>query len=576
MSQPGYAGSSIRAQQRRIWRKFRADPKLWIERTLRVINKKGKEVPAKLNFFQNHYYQILKKLYWKPYQLPNGKWVYRFQGIREVNLKSRQIGGSALINWLLLHDTVFFPGTRTWLFCQDESASKTMLEEKVKFSYSSIPHDDPLLCMPKAQTDNTSALGFPSISSKFSCRSPGQSLRTSRKKGRSITLRNALLSELAEWPYAEELLQGIDPALNDPTTNIFIESSPRLRGDYFYRFYDMAKRGEGGWKARFWPWYFDEDLREPIYSEDERQLIAAGLTNEERDLMAAANIQHGIELDLERIKWRRKTKASPTLAAKGPMAFRQEYLENDVDCFESKGTSVFKDDLVDLKVLTTREREAIPGRMHAIGVDVADGAGKDFAYITVVDAVTREQIFKWKCNKTDSTQLHWKAFEIWQRYPGVVAIETNGIGRATIARARTDTTLVKDENGVERELWKVWDEFVHCGHNTYDGLPTLSEKATTVYLLRAAIREAAEHYGPDAEPGPFDKPGIGLRIGSQDILDQFDDFQKLEGGKLGAPQGTEDDGIMSLSLAFRILPELSDYEREFDRRFKPKEEKAAA
>ncbi|MGV3526531.1 MAG: hypothetical protein ACO1RX_20100 [Candidatus Sericytochromatia bacterium] len=567
MAQPGYAGGSLRAQQRRVWRKFRADPKLWIERCLKVINKQGKEVPAKLNFFQNHYYKLLKKLYWKPYQLPSGKWVHRFQGIREVNLKSRQIGGSALINWLLLHDTLFFPGTRTWLFCQDDPASKTMLEEKVKFSYNSINHSDPLIVMPKAGADNTSVLGFPSISSKYSCRSPGQSPRTSRKKGRSITLRNALLSELAEWPYAEELLQGIDPALNDPTTNIFIESSPKLKGDYFYRFYQLAKAGEGGWQARFWPWFFDEDLREPIYTQAERQTLAASLSEEELALMEMAREQHNIELDLERIKWRRKTKASPTLAAKGPMAYRQEYLESDVDCFEAKGTSIFRDDLLELKVLTTREREAIPGRMHAIGVDVADGAGGDFAYITVVDAVTREQIFKWKSNKVDSTQLHRDAFDIWQRFPGVVAIETNGIGRATIAKARSDTTLVKDENGIERELWSIWDEFLHCGHGTYDGLPTLSEKSTTIYLLRAAIREAVEHYGPQAEPGPPDKPGIGLRIGSQDILDQFDDFQNLGNGKMGAPPGTEDDGIMSLSLAFRLLSEIADYEREFHKRF---------
>lgn len=559
--------SSIRKQQRQVWRRFRADPKLWIERTLKVINKQGKEVPVKLNFFQSHYFKLLKKLYWKPYQLPSGKWVHRFQGIREVNLKSRQIGGSALILWILLHDTVFFPGTRTWLFCQDDPASKTMLEEKVKFSYNSINQNDPLIVLPKADTDNTSVLGFPSISSKFSCRSPGQSSRTSRKKGRSITLRNALLSELAEWPYAEELLQGIDPALNDPTTNIFIESSPKLKGDYFHRFYKLAKDGEGGWSARFWPWYFDEDLREPIYSEDERLSLANSLSEEELELMANAKAQHDIELDLERIKWRRKTKASPTLAAKGPMAFKQEYLENDTDCFEAKGTSIFRDDELDLKVLTTCERPPVPGRMHAIGVDVSDGAGGDYSYITVIDTVTREQIYSWKSNKVDSTQLHLHAFDIWKRYPGVVAIETNGIGRATIAKARSDTTLVKDEAGNEVELWKCWDEFLHCGHNTYDGLPTLSEKSTTIYLLRAAILEAVAHYGETQESGPLDKPGIGLRIGSQDIIDQFDDFQNLGGGKLGAPQGTHDDGIMSLSLAFRLLMEISDYERIFKKRF---------
>lgn len=572
--------SALRTQQKRLLKKFRADPRLWIERCLKIIDKQGREVPFKLNSFQNHYYEILKREYWKPYTLPSGRQVFRFQGIREVNLKSRQIGGSAIIDAILLHDTVFFPGTRTWIFCQDEDAGKTMLEEKIKFPYASIHHDDPLIVLPKPDTNNVKVLGFPSIASKISCRSPGQSQGQSRKKGRSITLRNALLSELAEWPYADELIQGITPALNDPTTNIFIESSPKLKGDYFHRFYMMAKAGEGGWKARFWPWFFDDQLREPIYSEDERQELIASLTDDERELGEMAERDHGKIIDLEQYKWRRKTKASPALAAKGPMAFRQEYLENDSDCFESTGSSIFRDDNHNLKTLLTMEREAVPGRMHVIFADIADGTGGDgdYTYITVIDCLTREQIYKLKTNTVDSTKAHWLLYETWLKYPGVVGIETNGIGRATIAMARNEQALVKDENGIERPMCQVWEDFVHCGHPTYDGLPTLGEKSTEIYLLRASLLEAVEYY-KELSPGPLDVPGRGIRIGSQDILDHYDHFQNLGGGKMGAVAPLKDDGIMSLLGAHRLLREAGDYQRVFNKRFsqfKQQTEEAAA
>jgi len=557
-------------KQKRLFKKFRADPRLWIERCLKIINKVGQEVPFILNSIQRLYLDILIKEYWRPYKLKSGKTVYRFQGIREVNLKARQFGLSSLICALLLHDTVFFSGTRTWLFCQDDDASKTMFEERVKFYFDSIDTTDPFIKAPVADKNNTKVLGFKEISSKFSCRTPGQSKKASRGKGRSITLRNALLSELAEWAAADELLQGLSPALEDPTTNIFIESSPKLRNDYFHTFYLMGKRGDGGWVSRFWPWFLHDEYKLPIYSEAERQELQASLNEEELKLIEYVRLEWMMDLTLEQIKWRRKTKASPTLAAKGPHAFKQEYPENDKDCFEALGTSIFVDDEHDLQIITTKVRDAIPGRMHAIGVDVSDGVGSDFSRIKVIDSLTREQIYEWKSNKIDSTKLHMEIYRVWKMYPGVVGIETNGIGRATIAMARSESSKVLDENGTETTVAKDWEFFIHRGNRTYDGLPTLSEKETTIMLLRAAILEAVAHYGPDYTPGPTDKPGVGIRISSQDIIDEMPDFQRLEKGGLGAPEGgaATDDAIMALSIAFRLLDELYAYQKYFDRRFK--------
>lgn len=551
-------------KQRVLFERFRSDPKLWIERCLKIIDKSGREVPFTMNQIQRRYYEELIKKYWKPYLLPNGKEVYRLQGVREVNLKARQFGLSSLICAILLHDTIFFPGTRTWLFCQDDDASKTMLEERVKFYFNSINREDPLIVLPTPDKDNTKELVFATIASKISCRSPGQSQHVSRKKGRSITLRNALLSELEEWPYADELIQGLDPALNDPSTNIFIESSPNLRGSYFYRFYQMGKDPSTGWTSRFWPWYLHDEYQSTINSIIEHDQIKASLTEDEHDLIEHVRETWMLELSMEQIKWRRRTKASPTLATKGPMAFKKEYPEREDDCFETTGASVFTDPDYTLAQLTCAERPAIPGHIHSIGVDVADGAGGDYSVITVIDAVTREQIYQWRSNLVSSTDLHLQVYEVWKKYPGVVFIETNGIGRATIAKARSDMTIVTNPEGQSVPLCVDWDAFVHAGHRTYDGLPTLSEKSTTIYLLRGAILEAVQFYSE-----PLNNRGsvVGLRIGSESIIQEMPDYQNLPGGKLGAPAGSHDDAIMSLSVAFRGLDELVDYQKLFKQRF---------
>ena len=565
MGRPRKKNSLTTADKQRIlFERFRSDPKLWIERCLKIIDKSGREVPFTMNQIQRRYYEELIKKYWKPYLLPNGKEVHRLQGVREVNLKARQFGLSSLICAILLHDTIFFPGTRTWLFCQDDDASKTMLEERVKFYFNSINRQDPLIVLPTPDKDNTKELVFATIASKISCRSPGQSQHVSRKKGRSITLRNALLSELEEWPYADELIQGLDPALNDPSTNIFIESSPNLRGSYFYRFYQMGKDPDTGWNSRFWPWYLHDEYQSTINSIAEHDQIKASLTEDENDLIEHVRETWWLELSMEQIKWRRRTKASPTLATKGPMAFKKEYPEREDDCFETTGASVFTDPDYTLAQLTCAERTAIPGRIHSIGVDVADGAGGDYSVITVIDAVTREQIYQWRSNLVSSTDLHLQVYEVWKKYPGVVFIETNGIGRATIAKARSDMTIVTNPDGQNVPLCVDWDSFVHAGHRTYDGMPTLSEKSTTIYLLRGAILEAVQFYS-DALNNR--ESVVGLRIGSESIIQEMPDYQNLPGGKLGAPAGSHDDAIMSLSVAFRGLDELVDYQKLFKQRF---------
>ena len=95
-------------------------------------------------------------------------------------------------------------------------------------------------------------------------------------------------------------------------------------------------------------------------------------------------------------------------------------------------------------------------------------------------------------------------------------------------------------------------------------MPTLSEKSTTIYLMRGAISEAVEFY---TDPLNKQDSVVGLRIGSQTIIDEFDEFQNLGGNKMGAPAGCHDDCIMSLSIAFRGLSEVFDYKKAFNNRF---------
>lgn len=582
--------TALREQRRRLINIFRADPRLWIERCCKIIDKSGREVPFKFTRFQNYYYEHLYKLYWTPYLDPDGEpyknhegqIIYRFQGMREVNTKARQLYLSSFMNAIFLHDTIFFKGTRTLIICQGAPEGMVMLEEKAKYYYESAKKiNDPLIVLPEPEVDNKSELGFPEINSIIRTFTPGQSTAIASKKGRSIVAKNALMSEVGEWVDAASFFQGVEAALNDPTTNFFAESSGSFEGDYFHTLSKMALAQQGGWRGHFWGWWWQDKYRIPMSHDGEAQEIMSNLSSEEQALVD----EH--DLDAEQIKWRRHKKADPLLAAKGPRAFKKEYPETYEEAFEKSGASVFNDDEYDLRQLTTNLRPAIPGHLHAIGVDVSDGTGNDNSAIVVIDVDTREIIYTWYSNvEYDSTTLHHKIREVWEKYPGVVGIETNGIGRATISQARNEARITvpnwKYDEALEKKfgnryrerptigMGEDWDEFIHCGHSTYDGLPTMSEKLTTVYLLRAAIKEAVAYYtNPDNDHSKV----VGLRIGSQDLIDEFPAFQRV-GNTAKAPDGPglHDDIIMATTVAFRLLDDAEDYRKIFNQRFGVKDE----
>jgi hypothetical protein len=502
--------------------------------------------------------------------------------MREVNTKARQLYLSSLMNAIFLHDTIFFKGTRTLIICQGAPEGMVMFEEKAKYYFESAKRiQDPLIVLPEPDVDNKSELGFPEINSIIRTFTPGQSTAIASKKGRSIVAKNALMSEVGEWIDAASFFQGIEAALNDPSTNFFAESSGSFEGDYFHTLSKMAIAKQAGWIGHFWGWWWQDKYRVKMSYEGEAEEIMGNLSKEEKELVSLHN------LDAEQIKWRRHKKSDPILAAKGPRAFKKEYPETYDEAFEKSGASVFNDDEYDLRQLTTSLRPAIPGHMHALGVDVSDGTGNDHSSIVVIDIDTKEIIYVWFSNvEYDSTTLHLKIREVWEKYPGIIGIETNGIGRATISQARNEARITvpnwryneadakkfgyRYHEPKEIGLGADWDEFIHCGHSTYDGLPTQGEKLTTVYLLRAAIKEAVAYYtNPDNDHSKV----VGLRVGSQDLIDEFPAFQRV-GNTARSPdgQGLHDDIIMGTTVAFKLLPEAEDYRKIFNQRFGVKNE----
>jgi len=550
---------SLQDKQRKLWKKFRRDPRLWIENCLKVVDTEGNEIPFKFNNVQDQYYQILIELYWKPYKtLSSGEVLYRFQGIREINLKARQFGLSTLICALLLHDTLFFRNTKTYIFCQDAPKSKEMLRDKIKYFWEHI-RPDPLIVLPKTEVYNETIVKFAGINSQIQAHTPGSSEGTARKKGRSITLRNGLLSEMAEWEDAATLWQGLAPAIRDKSTNVFIESSPYTKksGPFFREMYEDGKQPGSIWKSRFWAWFAYDKYQTPFESAAHLDAFRATITDEELVLREL------YKLTDEQLLWRRETISLFGGGAKGAEKFRHDFPSNETEGFESSDEELFfRDSDCDVRRLLARAQAPVAGRMYAITVDVAKGKGGDFATIKVADPITRATVFSWSSRHFSIRRLHRKIYEIWLQYPGPVAIENNGIGETVVALAR----LIKDEFFHKMLYWSARGQ---------DGFHTGSQKEQMLYDLREQLELAVKAYAGLEPEDALPETAIGYRLAAdadEKVLVEMEHFLDLGDGKYGARSGQTDDHIMALAIMIAFLRTVPSYQRRFNQYYPKREQ----
>lgn len=460
---------------------------------------------------------------------------YRFQGIREVILKPRQIGFSTLIEALLFWDTIMFPGTETKIYCQDEKRSKKMLL-KPKMFYKKLPeHFRPVI-----GNNSSRLMTFPALDSAIEAHTPGVGEETARSQGRSETFRNLHASEFAEWRRGKLTLDALMESI-PKSGNIFIESSPDVIGDDFHVLYNKGLNPKSVWNSRFFHWWEEEDYFTRV-SEEERKYLLKTMSKNEKELVKKFHVS------IENIQWRRDKISEKQ---DDETAFIKEYPTDDKTCFESKQKLFFPRSLHKTKCLP---RDAIPGHIHVIGVDVSFGTpGNDKSAIVVIDAITLEQIYEWSDYVDPAEELPEKIYEVWKKYPGIVGCEVNQF-LVTI-----------------REMMKIQDwqtphpGFLFSNNNLGGWLTTGGNKSTTLFQLKKSIRQAHR----ESEHGV-----LGVKISGEQIIKEMGWFQRLKKGNLGAPDNQSKDGerltddtIMAFMIAFGMIPYIGLFQDQWEERF---------
>lgn len=276
--------------------------------------------------------------------------------IRIVMLKARQEGGSTYIGARGHKKAATVPMTNGIVIAHTAVATKTLFRMQDRYHNSMPPVFKPMakyvgktelyFANPTKKAEEKEANpGLDSMLSVYSARAIGA--------GRGDTIRFLHCSELPQWPTnAKDVMLGLLNAVPKDGdaikgTEVWLESTAKGVGDYFYDQYYAAKQKRGGtvFRALFIPWYLMDEYssRVPhgfVPTAPERELM-----EKEHGDWEYVNPATGKKtLSLEQVVWRRDTIANE--CDNNVDLFRQEYPTTDDEAFLTSGKPFFPIDEV--------------------------------------------------------------------------------------------------------------------------------------------------------------------------------------------------------------------------------------
>lgn len=403
-----------------------------------------------------------------------------------VVLKARQLGVTWLAAIYVLWFAIRRPGQTVLVISRRLDDSQKFVA-KVRFVYERLPAWRPMA------TFTTDSIAFPGIGGSI------EALPATENTGRSRTAQLVVLDEWAHQPFARQILQAINPAVE--TGQVIGVSSANGQGALHSQVYLAAKAGRNGWKAIFIPFNAHPDRKAPGWLPAKRA-------------------------ELEQL-------SDPE--------FAQEYPANDVEAIASSGRPVFRaEDLVRQPVrpgfagepgLVTYRKPAA-GRIYVIAGDVGEGdATSDWSSAPVLDRDSGEQVAqlrgRWAPDvfaaKLDRLARAYAGHaDARNRRPVIVAVERNNHGHAVLLELR------RLHNGTGPYA-------IYIAPDKKAGwLTTNASRPVLVDQLEAAIRTGA------------------ITLHDATSIDQCSTFNYQDSGRPEADEGYHDDDVMALGIAWQV------------------------
>jgi hypothetical protein len=502
----------------------------WIETHLWIRDKRRQLIPLHLNESQADYHAHATQ------------W--------DVILKARQIGFTTLICARYFADCLLRSNTVSVIVAHDTDSSERIFRI-VQLFWERLPAAIQAMAG-KPRFSNRREYFWPAINSQFYVGTAG-----SLTFGRGQTINNLHCSEFAFWPKPEEAMVALSEAV-PADGSMVIESTANGMGNYFHDLWRAAMEGNNRFTPHWYRWFDSSEYavaptaaEEALWADQVASGIAgcggatdagSALTAEEIGLIR----DHG--LSFAQIRWRREK-----IRDLG-QRFKQEYPENEMDCFLASTRGVFDPDALAraaariaaerapqrIDVLHWRDsqvavapatlvmwEEPVAERIYVIGADVGEGvAGGDASAACVIERTSGAQV----------AELHGRVAP--DRFAQMLNLLGRWYNRAMLAVERNNhghSTL-----NTLRHACRYPRLYYHVRYDqTRQGTATLgwpTDQATKPILvddLAAAILEEA------------------LIMRSAGLVDECRSFVTHDGGSQGAQPGKHDDRVIAAGIAWQ-------------------------
>lgn len=457
---------------------------------------------------------------------------------RDIIVKARQLGFSTGLLGMNYHKVSTIPNTELAVITHKDEASDYLMEVIRRFN-ANIPFE---LSIPK---DNEDVITF-----EFRDPNNPKHVQTSAIYvgtaggsifGRAYSFTIIHMTETAHWEAkkTETILSGVVNSV--PATGwITNESTPNGRAGYFYELYQQAKAKQSSYKNYFYPWWWSDDYtlqpnsdlliaedKEPKLSEEETYLVQV----------------HG--LNFNQILWRRWKYRELDAVRKD--LFRQEFAENDTDCWLVAENAHFDPAaiyrLIKLKIAPMSHNLdsfytiwKLPqgNNSYVIGVDVGEGLQDgDFSVGVVLNAKTNEHVATLR-GRIPVDMFYDKLKKLAKLYnTATVAIERN-VGQGLIELFKRDYYP---------------NLYYQYNYNNVD-----SEKTGRAgFLTTGASRKAII----DWMKALLDNGGFITY--DETLINEMLEFQRID-GKPQAPAGGHDDSLFAAMIAAYVREQIPLYE----------------
>lgn len=480
--------------------------------------------------------------------------------VRIVILKARQMGLSTAVEAVIYWYTSTHKNITAMIVGHEDQSSKNLYNMFRRYYENSN-----ILFKPVTRYDTKTDLTFQRYDSEGNQVGLNSVIKTATARntsvGRSDTIQLLHGSEIGEWEHGEELVASLLQTVPvRPNTMIFLESTAKGRGNFFYKQWQASVKGDTPFEPFFFPWWLHEEYEMPLKDNETIEY-----TREEEEVVKV--IKEGIhiagkfyEVDHakipEKIKFRRYKEREFRAT---PEKLYQEYPSTAHEAFIATGRPVF-----DVKALSLMEKlcaqhppkrydlvekpgriiEAIPSdefgmlkiwdmpephEEYVIGADPAEGlANGDFSVADVIRKRDMKTVARLR-GHIDPDQFGHALDKLGRFYNfALMGVEINNHGLAVVQRLRDlfYTNLYRREKGLDERFEESTSKL---GWKT-----DMRTKPLAIDYLVEAIRE-----------------GYVIDYDIVFVEEAFS-YVRDDNGRTNAEEGDHDDTVMAKAIALQM------------------------